>query len=257
MPTKEIALTEPVRLIPYETFGTTGDSPLPLSVRVASRVGELHRSWSRTAHDLRYRPPRRRSVPKLLVLVPAHNEGETIGHTLHALLTQTRPADRIVVMADNCTDDTAKIARRYRGITVTETVGNTDKKVGALIQGWRRYQAGYDFIAGVDADTVLDARCLEHLEAGLVAEPSAGGIMAKYTFDQRAGVSAGARMLIRMQRLEFACWPRRRPSRRSRCCGGSSAGTRRTDHHRSGFRLSPDRHPPRLSSVHAPLLLRA
>jgi hypothetical protein len=115
-------------------------------------------------------------------------------------------AGRIVVVADNCDDDTAKIARRYRGVTVMETTGNTDKKVGALIQGWCRYQAGYDFIAGVDADTILDPRCPEQLEYGLVDQPSAGGIMAKYTFDQRMGVSAGARMLIRMQRLEFASW---------------------------------------------------
>ena len=160
--------------------------PLPLTTRLGARAGELRRSWARTLHDLRHRPPRYRSARKLLVLVPAHNEAETIGHTLHALLAQTRPADRIVVIADNCTDDTAKLAGRYRGITVMETTGNTDKKVGALIQGWRRYQAGYDYIAGVDADTVLDPRCLEHLEAGLVEEPSAGGIMAKYTFDQRS-----------------------------------------------------------------------
>jgi biofilm PGA synthesis N-glycosyltransferase PgaC len=242
MPTKEIELAKPLRLVSFENFGTS-DAPLPLTARVATRAGELQRSWSRTIHDLRYRPPRRRTVAKVLVLVPAHNEVDTIGHTLHALLTQTRQADRIVVIADNCTDDTAKIARRYRGVTVMETVGNTDKKVGALIQGWRRYQAGYDFIAGVDADTVLEAHCLEHLEAGLVEQPSAGGIMAKYTFDMRMGVSAVARMLIRMQRLEFASWTMDALRRRKTYVLGGQASLFRADALRAVALQSPTQAP--------------
>jgi cellulose synthase/poly-beta-1,6-N-acetylglucosamine synthase-like glycosyltransferase len=203
----------------------------------------VRRSWSRTIHDLRYRPPRHRTARKLLVIVPAHNEADSIGHTLHALLTQTRQADRIVVVADNCDDDTVKIARRYRGVTVMETIGNTDKKVGALIQGWRRYQSGYDFIAGVDADTVLDSRCLEHLEYGLVDQPNAGGIMAKYTFDQRMGVSAGARMLIRLQRLEFASWTMDALRKRKTYVLGGQASLFRADALRTVAMQSPTQAP--------------
>jgi len=242
MPISEIALREPVRVIPGEILGAP-DGPLPLSLRVAARVGELRRSWSRALHDIRYRPPRRRTAPKLLVLVPAHNEAESIGHTLHALLVQTRQADRIVVIADNCTDDTAKIARRYRGVTVMETVGNTDKKVGALIQGWRRYQAGYDYVAGVDADTVLDARCLEHLESGLVEQPTAGGIMARYTFDQRHGASMAARMLIRLQRLEFASWTMDALRKRKTYVLGGQASLFRADALRAVAMQSPTQAP--------------
>ena len=40
---------------------------------------------------------------------------------------------RIVVVADNCTDDTAEIARQH-GCEVFTTVSNTDKKAGALNQ---------------------------------------------------------------------------------------------------------------------------
>ena len=219
------------------------DGPLPLSLRLTARAGELRRSVARTLHDMRHRPPRYRSARKLLVLVPAHNEAETIGHTLHALLSQTRQADRIVVIADNCSDDTAKIAGRYRGITVMETTGNSDRKVGALIQGWRRYHAGYDYIAGVDADTVLDARCLEHLEAGLIEEPSAGGIMAKYTFDQRLGATAGARMLIRLQRLEFASWTMDALRKRKTYVLGGQASLFRADALRAVALQSPTQAP--------------
>ena len=38
-------------------------------------------------------------------------EGQ-IAETITSLLTQTRPPDRVVVVADNCTDETADIARR-------------------------------------------------------------------------------------------------------------------------------------------------
>ena len=48
---------------------------------------------------------------KLAVLIPAHNEASSIGKTLKTLLPQLTPQDRIVVVADNCTDETATIAR--------------------------------------------------------------------------------------------------------------------------------------------------
>ena len=176
-----------------------------LLIRAAARAGEARRAVSRAIHDLRYRPPRRRTG-KMLVLIPAHNEEASIGKNLHTLLTQTRVPDRIVVIADNCTDRTEEIARRYRGITVMRTVGNTERKVGALNQGWLRWQAGYDYIAGIDADTVLAPDCLQRLEEELATTPRAGGVMARYTFEQRLGTSVMARLLIRMQRLEFASW---------------------------------------------------
>ena len=94
-----------------------------LLIRAAARAGEARRAMSRAIHDLRYRPPRRRTA-KMLVLIPAHNEEASIGRNLHALLTQTRVPDRIVVIADNCTDRTEEIARRYRGVTVMRTVGD-------------------------------------------------------------------------------------------------------------------------------------
>ncbi|MCF7999459.1 MAG: glycosyltransferase [Methylovulum sp.] len=48
--------------------------------------------------------------PSLAVLIPAHNEASVIADTLAALLPQLSAGDRIVVIADNCTDNTAEIA---------------------------------------------------------------------------------------------------------------------------------------------------
>lgn len=51
--------------------------------------------------------PQRRAV---VALVPAHNEEEAIASTLAGLMTQSRPPDRVIVVCDNCTDQTADLA---------------------------------------------------------------------------------------------------------------------------------------------------
>lgn len=75
--------------------------------------------------------------PRVTVLVPAHDEGDRITATLAGLRGQTLPPTRIVVVADNCSDDTAQLARAA-GAEVFETWGNRDKKAGALNQAWRQ-----------------------------------------------------------------------------------------------------------------------
>jgi cellulose synthase/poly-beta-1,6-N-acetylglucosamine synthase-like glycosyltransferase len=69
----------------------------------------------------------------ITVLVPAHNEEDVLGATLDELLAQDRKPDRVIVVADNCTDRTIEIARS-RGVEVQESVNNTQKKAGALNQ---------------------------------------------------------------------------------------------------------------------------
>jgi cellulose synthase/poly-beta-1,6-N-acetylglucosamine synthase-like glycosyltransferase len=52
--------------------------------------------------------PRR---PRAAVLIPAHDEEAVIAATLRSVLPQLGPQDVIVVVADNCSDRTAEIAR--------------------------------------------------------------------------------------------------------------------------------------------------
>lgn len=80
-------------------------------------------------------PPRNQSQlksvprPKLAVLVPAHNEAQIIGATLETILPQLTEQDRLVVVADNCTDETADIAKRYcnREMPVLAQFGGTQE----------------------------------------------------------------------------------------------------------------------------------
>ncbi|ACK73135.1 glycosyl transferase family 2 [Gloeothece citriformis PCC 7424] len=57
--------------------------------------------------------------PRTAILIPAHNEASVITRTLSSLLPQLTPQDQILVVADNCSDNTAEVARRM-GVQVLE-----------------------------------------------------------------------------------------------------------------------------------------
>ncbi|WP_220454121.1 glycosyltransferase family 2 protein [Nocardioides immobilis] len=99
----------------------------------------------------------------LTVLIPAHNEERGLRATLVSLLEQSHRPERVIVVADNCTDGTADIARSL-GIEVFETIGNYRKKAGALNQvlyGLLPLLGDNDLVMVMDADTVLDDGFLE------------------------------------------------------------------------------------------------
>jgi cellulose synthase/poly-beta-1,6-N-acetylglucosamine synthase-like glycosyltransferase len=60
-------------------------------------------------------PSRSRSFPekkrpRVVILVPAHDEGTVIAATMRSITAQLGTHDRVLVVADNCTDDTASVA---------------------------------------------------------------------------------------------------------------------------------------------------
>src|SRR5690606_38278357 len=67
--------------------------------------------------------------------------------------------ERVIVVADNCSDATVALAR-HEGVEVFETQGNVDKKAGALNQALRAVlpsRGENDVVMVMDADTTLDA----------------------------------------------------------------------------------------------------
>ena len=51
---------------------------------------------------------------KVVALVPACNEAESIEQTIHSLMAQTYPFEYVRVIANNCTDDTVAIVQRLQ-----------------------------------------------------------------------------------------------------------------------------------------------
>jgi poly-beta-1,6-N-acetyl-D-glucosamine synthase len=95
---------------------------------------------------------------KIVALLPAHNEAESIATTLRALAAHTRVPGQVIVICDNCSDATADIAAAH-GATVWATSGNTHKKAGALNYALRRVLPELDEDDAVlvqDADSFLD-----------------------------------------------------------------------------------------------------
>lgn len=136
---------------------------------------------------------------RVVVVVPAHNEAAVIGATITSLRGQTRPPDRIIVVADNCSDATADLSVRH-GAAVMTTVGNTARKAGALNQALRRILptlGGADFVLVMDADSQLTADWIRCALDALTQDGRLGGVCGTYTGEPGRGV------LLQLQRNEF------------------------------------------------------
>lgn len=166
-----------------------------LTLTVLTTLGWLLARHPRAAGRGAELPAARRG-PRILVLIPAHNEEAEIAETIDSVRGQTHRADRIVVIADNCTDRTTPIARGV-GVDVIETVGNTARKAGALNQAYERLAPGFDYVLQMDADTTLHPRFLEEALAELEADPRLAGVCARF-FAKPAGG-----LLRRLQAMEY------------------------------------------------------
>ena len=107
---------------------------------------------------------------KVSVLIPAHNEASEIGKTVEALLPQLNTTDQLIVIADNCSDDTAAIARSA-GATVLERQNNQQRGKGyALDYGLQQLSPNPpDVIVMVDADCRVEPGGIESIAQAAVA----------------------------------------------------------------------------------------
>jgi len=112
------------------------------------------------------------SAPPLLLtaIVPAHNEEAVLADTLASLNAQSYPAEcfEVVVVADNCTDATAAIARRL-GATVLERTHASERGKGYALNCAISHLLAQPLVADgfviVDADTVAAPDFLQCISA--------------------------------------------------------------------------------------------
>ena len=102
--------------------------------------------------------------PSVAVLVPAHNEQAVIEHTLQTLLPQLQVNDRLLVVADNCTDDTAALARAA-GVEVVERSNAVERGKGFALDFGVRLLAQNPpaVLVIVDADCQVEPGSLNQL----------------------------------------------------------------------------------------------
>ncbi|NOS96954.1 MAG: glycosyltransferase family 2 protein [Methylotenera sp.] len=91
------------------------------------------------------------------ILIPAHNESSSILPTLLSIKGQLGPNTKVLVVADNCSDDTAEIVKR-QGVEVIERTHATNRGKGyALDFGIQHLTKNPpDVLIVLDADCVLE-----------------------------------------------------------------------------------------------------
>jgi cellulose synthase/poly-beta-1,6-N-acetylglucosamine synthase-like glycosyltransferase len=100
--------------------------------------------------------------PKLAVVIPAHDERSAIERTIASIAPQLAKGDRLVVVADNCSDDTAAVARRA-GAEVTERSDAGKRGKGyALAHGLKYLErtGAPEVVVFVDADCQAMESCI-------------------------------------------------------------------------------------------------
>ncbi|HEV2703000.1 MAG TPA: glycosyltransferase family 2 protein [Steroidobacteraceae bacterium] len=102
--------------------------------------------------------------PKVAILMPAHDEASGITPSLRSLLPQLLPTDRLVVIADNCTDDTAAVAAAA-GAEVIERQDRSRRGKGfALDFGVRHLEHDPpEVVIIADADCCFSAGTIDRL----------------------------------------------------------------------------------------------
>jgi cellulose synthase/poly-beta-1,6-N-acetylglucosamine synthase-like glycosyltransferase len=91
--------------------------------------------------------------PSIAVLIPAHDEEQHIEATLIQIKEELSPADRLLVVADTCIDQTAALATRAGADTVIRNDPNLRGKGFALAAGLRHLAATPpDVVVFIDAD---------------------------------------------------------------------------------------------------------
>lgn len=99
-------------------------------------------------------PPQGQKRGRIGVVIPAHNERDAVAATVAAVRAELRDVDRIIVVADNCSDDTAALARPAGADAIER---NDDSRCG---KGYA-LQFGVDHLRGDPPETVvfIDADC--------------------------------------------------------------------------------------------------
>jgi cellulose synthase/poly-beta-1,6-N-acetylglucosamine synthase-like glycosyltransferase len=168
---------------------------------------------SHTDFDIRSGDPQRRR--RVVAVIPAHDEEEQIVETLEALVRQSLRPDRIIVVADNCTDGTAAAATRA-GVEVLETLGNRSRKAGALNQAWSAVEPTLDnddVLLTLDADTLLTPRFVEHGLRQLTLRPELAAVCGSFLARSDASTRWG-RFLALLQKIEYERYRRQLARRR-------------------------------------------
>ena len=121
---------------------------------------------------LKEKPLKVKKDHRFMAIIPAHNEEAVVGNLIESLKNQTYNKDLydIYVVADNCTDNTARIAKEA-GAIVYERFDETKKTKGYALNWFLQQKisedAPYDAFFVFDADNIVDKNFIKNMNKKL------------------------------------------------------------------------------------------
>ncbi len=139
-------------------------------------------------------PPRHRfrmvRVPQTVVLIPAHDEEQCLPAALRSIESELAEGDRVLVVAHNCTDKTAMVARALGASVLEARDDGTRGKPAALEAGLRHLDADPpEIVVIVDADCRVEKGAIRAL--AMAAAESGGPVQGDYRFAAANGDDFG------------------------------------------------------------------
>lgn len=117
--------------------------------------------------------------PFISVVIPAHNEDQRIGVTLDLLKRQTYPGGlmEVIVVDNNCTDQTVVVAKKYGATVITQTKPGV---AWAREAGWRAARG--EIVISTDADVQPKLNWVEQIVDRFEANPKVVGLTGGLRF---------------------------------------------------------------------------
>jgi glycosyltransferase involved in cell wall biosynthesis len=131
--------------------------------------------------------------PSIAILMPAHNEALVIAESIKSIRSQLQPQDRLIVIADNCTDETAAIVTNC-GATVIERFNQQARGKGYALDFGLQYlkQDAPTVVMIVDADCIVQENAIALLASACVQ--SQRPMQALYLMETQPNPSLKARI---------------------------------------------------------------
>jgi cellulose synthase/poly-beta-1,6-N-acetylglucosamine synthase-like glycosyltransferase len=153
-------------------------------------------------------------VARAVALVPAYNEEDIIERTIRSLMNQTYPFEYVLVIANNCTDETIPIVQSlqreygYNKLCLLVMDKNPDVKAGALNYGLRFVDSAIEFVFSMDGDTIVEPHLLEEALKKMQREQYTAIVTSAYRTmpieEIASRPTAWQRFLWRLQNIEFS-----------------------------------------------------
>lgn len=144
---------------------------------------------------------------RISIIIPCKNESGVVENLLDSLVRQTRPADEVIVVDSNCTDDTIARAKTYTKKLPLKTAAAT--QVGpAHARNRGASKATGDMLIFADADLILPEYFLQEFEKQINKKHLQAGSFIQRMQSNKFGIRAGAYLMNAYARLmQHTPWP--------------------------------------------------